>query len=69
MKQMTKQNFTEGDYIKREDVLNILRFTNWDMPRPTLISHIENLEGITLSHENRNAVILSKIKEGNDLED
>lgn len=61
---MSKENFTAGEYVKKEDVMNYLRIFNWDMPRQDLIERFKEMPTVTLSEQDVNKIIINKILNG-----
>ena len=46
---MKYDEFTSGEYVKKEDVMTYLRVFNWDMPREELIEKFKGISSITLT--------------------
>lgn len=63
-KPMTMENFTEGEYVKKEDVMTYLRVFNWNMPREELIEKFKEMPSINLTEKCVNRVKYQKIVDG-----
>ena len=61
---MRMEDFKEGEYVKKEDVMNYLRIFNWDMPRPRLIEKFEELPAVTLTEQDVNKIKINKMFNG-----
>ena len=61
---MRMEDFKEGEYVKKEDVMNYLRIFNWDMPRPRLIERFEELPAVTLTEQDINKIKINKMFNG-----
>ena len=48
---MREENFTQGEYVKKEDVMTYLRVFDWNMPREKLIEKFEEMPAINLTEQ------------------
>ena len=49
-------NFTSGEYVKKEEVMRYLRDFDWDMPREELIEIFKDIPTININEENINRI-------------
>ena len=61
---MRIEDFTNGEYVKKEDVLTYLRILNWNMPREDLIEKIKGIPSIKLTEQDVNKVKINKLFNG-----
>ena len=57
---MREENFTQGEYVKKEDVMTYLRVFDWNMPREKLIEKFEEMPAINLTDQDVNKVKIKK---------
>ena len=51
MTSLKSEDFTNGEYVKKEDVMTYLRILDWHMPREELIEIFEDIPSINLELE------------------
>ena len=61
---MREENFTQGEYVKKEDVMTYLRVFDWNMPREKLIEKFEEMPAINLTEQDVNKVKINKLLNG-----
>ena len=61
---MREENFTQGEYVKKEDVMTYLRVFDWNMPREKLIEKFEEMPSINLTEQDVNKVKINKLLNG-----
>ena len=61
---MRKENFTQGEYIKKEDVMTYLRVFDWNMQREELIEKFKDIPSINLNEHDVNKVKINKLLNG-----
>lgn len=61
---MKYNDFTSGEYVKKEDVMTYLRVFDWTMPREELIEKFKGISSITLSDQDINKVKINKVLNG-----
>ena len=62
MNSLIKDNrFTEGEYVKKEDVFKYLRCFDWNMPREELIEKFKDMPSVNLTEQDVNKVIINKM--------
>lgn len=61
---MAKDSFTQGEYVKKEDVMNYLRIFDWNMSREELIEKFKDIPSITLTEQDVNKVAMNKMLNG-----
>ena len=61
---MRKENFTQGEYIKKEDVMTYLKVFDWNMSREELIEKFEEMPAINLTEQDVNKVKINKLLNG-----
>ena len=61
---MREENFTQGEYVKKEDVMTYLKVFNWDMPREELIKKFEEMPAINLTEQDIRKVKINKLLNG-----
>ena len=44
-----EENFTQGEYVKKEDVMTYLKVLDWNMPREELIERVDNIPSLNLT--------------------
>lgn len=59
-----EENFTQGEYVKKEDVMTYLKVFNWDMPREKLIEKFEEMPAINLTEQDISKVKINKLLNG-----
>lgn len=55
------ERFTEGEYVRKEDVMTYLRCFDWDMPREKLMEKFKDIASINLTEQDVNKVIINKM--------
>lgn len=60
-KLIKNKRFTEGEYVRKEDVMAYLRCFNWDMSREELIEKFKDIASINLTEQDVNKVIINKM--------
>lgn len=61
---MKYDDFTSGEYVKKEDVMTYLRVFKWDMLREELIEKFKGISSITLNNQDINKVKINKVLNG-----
>ena len=61
---MKYDDFTSGEYVKKEDVMTYLRVFDWTMPREELIEKFKGISSITLNDQDINKVKINKVLNG-----
>lgn len=61
---MREENFTQGEYVKKEDVMTYLKVFDWNMPREELIEKFEEMPAINLTEQDVNKVKINKLLNG-----
>lgn len=61
---MKWDDFTSGEYVKKEDVLTYLRIFDWSMPREELIKKFKDIPSINLNDQDVNKVKINKLLNG-----
>ena len=61
---MKYNDFTSGEYVKKEDVMTYLRVFDWTMPREELIEKFKGISSITLNDQDINKVKINKVLNG-----
>nr|DAG52879.1 MAG TPA: hypothetical protein [Caudoviricetes sp.] len=61
---MKWDDFTSGEYVKKEDVLTYLRIFDWSMPREELIRKFRDIPSINLNDQDVNKVKINKLLNG-----
>lgn len=61
---MKMEDFIQGEYVKKEDVMTYLRVFNWNMPREELIEKFKEMPAINLTEQDINKVKINKIFNG-----
>lgn len=64
MSKMKPEDFTHGEYMKKEDVMNYLRLFDWNMPREELIEKFKYVPTIALTKQDVNKVKINKMLNG-----
>ena len=59
-----EENFTQGEYVKKEDVITYLKVFDWNMPREELIEKFEAMPAINLTQQDVNKVKINKLLNG-----
>ena len=55
------EDFTQGEYVKKEDVMTYLRVFDWNMSREELIEKFKDIPSITLTKQDVNNVKFNKM--------
>lgn len=58
---MRMEDFTQGEYVKKEDVMTYLRVFDWNMSREELIEKFKDIPSITLTKQDVNNVKFNKM--------
>ena len=53
--------FTEGEYVRKEDVMTYLRCFNWNMPREELMEKFKDISSVHLTEQDVNKVKINKL--------
>ena len=61
---MREENFTQGEYVKKEDVMTYLKVFDWNMPREELIEKFKEMPAINLTEQDVNKVKINKLLNG-----
>lgn len=61
---MKKDNFTQGEYVKKEDVMTYLRVFDWNMSREELMERFKEMPAINLTEQDVNKVKINKMLNG-----
>ena len=61
---MKTEDFTHGEYVKKEDVMKYLQVLDWDMPRQGLIERFGDIPVINLTEQDVNKIKINKILNG-----
>ena len=61
---MREENFTQGEYVKKEDVMTYLKVFDWNMPREELIEKFKEMPAINLTEQDINKVKINKLLNG-----
>ena len=61
---MKMDDFTQGEYVKKEDVMTYLRVFDWNMPRENLIERFKDMPAINLTEQDVNKVKINKMLNG-----
>ena len=61
---MKEENFTRGEYVKKEDVMTYLKVFDWNMPREELIEKFKEMSAINFTEQDVNRVKTNKILNG-----
>lgn len=61
---MKMDDFTQGEYIKKEDVMTYLRVFDWNMSREDLIERFKDMPAINLTEQDVNKVKINKMLNG-----
>ena len=59
-----EENFTQGEYVKKEDVLTYLKIFDWNMSREELIEKFKEMPAINLTEQDVNKVKINKLLNG-----
>ena len=59
-----EENFTQGEYVKKEDVMTYLKVFDWNMPREELIEKFKEMPAINLTEQDVNKVKINKLLNG-----
>lgn len=61
---MKKEKFSQGEYVKKEDVMTYLKVFDWDMSREELIEKFKEMPAINLTEQDVNKVKINKLLNG-----
>lgn len=61
---MKMDDFTQGEYVKKEDVMTYLRIFDWNMSREDLIERFKDMPAINLTEQDVNKVKINKMLNG-----
>lgn len=61
---MKMDDFTQGEYVKKEDVMTYLRVFDWNMSREDLIERFKDMPAINLTEQDVNKVKINKMFNG-----
>ena len=61
---MREENFTPGEYVKKEDVMAYLKIFDWHMSREELIEKFKEMPAINLTEQDVNKVKINKLLNG-----
>ena len=61
---MREENFTQGEYVKKEDVMTYLKVFDWHMSREELIEKFKEMPAINLTEQDVNKVKINKFFNG-----
>lgn len=61
---MKMDDFTQGEYVKKEDVMTYLRIFDWNMSREELTEKIKEMPAINLTEQDVNKVKTNKMLNG-----
>ena len=61
---MREENFTQGEYVKKEDVMAYLKIFDWHMSREELIEKFKEMPAINLTEQDVNKVKINKLLNG-----
>lgn len=61
---MREENFTQGEYVKKEDVMTYLKVFDWNMSREELIEKFKEMPAINLTEQDVNKVKINKLLNG-----
>lgn len=61
---MKMDDFTQGEYVKKEDVMTYLRVFDWNMSREDLIERFKDMPAINLTEQDVNKVKINKMLNG-----
>ena len=59
-----EENFTQGEYVKKEDVITYLKVFDWNMSREELIEKFKEMPAINLTEQDVNKVKINKLLNG-----
>ena len=61
---LREENFTQGEYVKKEDVMTYLKIFDWHMSREELIEKFKEMPAINLTEQDVNKVKINKLLNG-----
>lgn len=61
---MKHNDFTSGEYVKKEDAMTYLRVFDWNMPREELIEKFKDIPSINLNEQDVNKIKMNKLLNG-----
>ena len=59
-----EENFTQGEYVKKEDVMTYLKIFDWHLSREELIEKFKEMPAINLTEQDVNKVKINKLLNG-----
>lgn len=61
---MKMDDFTQGEYVKKEDVMIYLRVFDWNMSREELMERFKEMPAINLTEQDVNNIKINKMLNG-----
>ena len=61
---LREENFTQGEYVIKEDVLTYLKVFDWHMSREELIEKFKEMPAVNLTEQDVNKVKMNKFFNG-----
>lgn len=61
---MKMDDFTQGEYVKKEDVMTYLKVFDWNMSREELMERFKEMPAINLTEQDVNKVKINKMFNG-----
>lgn len=61
---MKMNDFTKGEYVKKEDVMTYLKVFDWNMSREELMKRFKEMPAINLTEQDINKVKINKMLNG-----
>ena len=61
---MKMDDFTQGEYVKKEDIMTYLSVFDWNMSREDLIERFKDMPAINLTEQDVNKVKINKMLNG-----
>lgn len=55
------ERFTEGEYVRKEDVMTYLKCFDWNMSREELIEKFKDIASVNLTEQDVNKVKINKM--------
>lgn len=59
-----EENFTQGEYVKKEDMMTYLKVFDWHMSREELIEKFKEMPAINFTEQDVNKVKINKLLNG-----
>lgn len=59
-----EENFTQGEYVKKEDIMTYLKVFDWHMSREELIEKFKEMPAINFTEQDVNKVKINKLLNG-----